>query len=61
MRVRNNTESGVFVNNYGVVPAGDEATVRESPAVKQLIKDGSFSEVKATSGGTSSSNDGGDQ
>jgi hypothetical protein len=54
MRVRNKTDHGVFVTNFGVVPAGEEATVRESESVKQLIKDGVLTEVKSTSGGSSS-------
>jgi hypothetical protein len=49
MRVRNKTEQGVFVSEYGVVPGGDEATVRESDQVKQLIKDGVLTEVKQAS------------
>jgi len=48
LRVRNETESGVFVANFGVVPAGEEATVRDSPAVQQLIKDGVLSEPSDT-------------
>lgn len=57
MRVRNKTDHGVFVANYGVVPAGEEATVRESPGVKQLIKDGAFTEVQTSSSGSSSTAD----
>jgi hypothetical protein len=53
MRVQNPGDHGVFVQNYGVVPAGEEATVRESPAVKQQIKDGVLKEVKSSSGGSS--------
>lgn len=57
MRVRNETDSGVFVASYGVVPAGEEATVRESPSVKELVKGGALREVSTTSsGGSSSSN-----
>lgn len=52
MRVRNKTDHGVFVANYGVVPAGEEATVQQSAAVKELIKGGAFSEVQ-TSGDSS--------
>jgi hypothetical protein len=48
--VRNKTDHGVFVANFGVVPAGEEATVRESDGVKQLIKDGTLSEVRTSSG-----------
>jgi hypothetical protein len=50
LRVRNKTDHGVFVANFGVVPAGEEATVRESDGVKQLIKDGTLSEVTSSSG-----------
>jgi hypothetical protein len=50
LRVRNKTDHGVFVANFGVVPAGEEATVRESDGVKQLIKDGTLSEVRTSSG-----------
>jgi len=50
MRVRNKTDHGVFVANYGVVPAGEEATVPQGEAVKQLIKDNVLTEVKQTSG-----------
>ncbi len=57
MRVRNKQSHGVFVASYGVVPAGEEATVRESDQVKQLIKDGVLSEVKQSSSGGSSSDD----
>ena len=60
MRVRNKTDHGVFVANYGVVPAGEEATVRESPGVKQLIKDGALTEVQASSGGSSNTSEEGD-
>lgn len=55
MRVRNKTDHGVFVANYGVVPAGEEATVPQGEAVKQLIKDNVLGEVKATSTSSSSS------
>ena len=47
--MRNETGAGVFVVNYGVVPAGEEATVRQSPSVDQLIKDGTLSEVGSDS------------
>jgi hypothetical protein len=53
--VRNKTDYGIFVANYGVVPAGQEATVQESDGVKQLIKDGTLSEVKSSSSGGGSS------
>lgn len=56
MRVRNKTDAGVFVAGYGVVPAGEEATVREGDGVKELIKGGTLSEVRSTSGGGSSGN-----
>jgi len=59
LRVRNKTDRGVFVANYGVVQAGEEATVQESDGVKQLIKDGALSEVKS-SGASSSDKKGGD-
>lgn len=52
MRVKNETDHGVFVANHGVVAAGQEATVQQSDGVKQLIKDGSLSEV---TGGSSDS------
>jgi len=48
LRVRNKTDHGVFVANHGVVPAGEEATVQDSPAVKELIKGGALSEVAST-------------
>jgi hypothetical protein len=48
LRVRNETTHGVFVANHGVVPAGEEATVRESEAVKQLIKSGALSKATDT-------------
>lgn len=55
MRVRNKTDHGIFVANFGVVPAGEEATVQQSEAVKELIKGGSLTEVKDSSGGSSTS------
>jgi hypothetical protein len=59
LRVRNKTDHGVFVANYGVIPAGEEATVRESDGVKQLVRDGVLTEVQSSGGGSSTS-DGGD-
>jgi hypothetical protein len=53
LRVRNKTDHGVFVANYGVVPAGEEATVQQSDGVKQLIKDGTLTEVQSSGGGSS--------
>ena len=58
MRVLNDTDHGVFVANYGVVPAGEEATVRDSPAVRQLIKDKVFKERKTDSGNTTDKKEG---
>lgn len=58
--MRNETDHGVFVANFGVVPAGEEATVRESEAVKQLIKDGALSEVTSSGGGSSTDKKEGD-
>jgi hypothetical protein len=55
MRVKNKTDHGVFVANYGVVPAGEEATVQESESAKSLVKSGVLSEVKTSSSGSSSS------
>lgn len=56
MRVYNpSKEHGVFVREYGVVPPDEEATVRESDAVKQMIKDGVLRERKSGSGSSSSS------
>jgi hypothetical protein len=52
MRVRNKTDHGVFVHNYGVVPAGEEATVPQGESVKELIKAGALSEVKSSSSGS---------
>jgi len=40
MRVHNPHGLGCFVKDYGVVPAGEDATVREGDGVKQMIKDG---------------------
>ncbi len=59
MRVRNETDAGVFVANHGVIPAGEEATVQQSDGVKQMIKDGTLKEVTSSSGGSGggSSND----
>jgi hypothetical protein len=48
LRVKNETGHGVFVANHGVVPAGEEATVRESEAVKQLLKDGALTKAKSS-------------
>lgn len=60
MRVRNKTDAGVFVANYGVIPAGDEATVREGESVKQMIKDGVLTEVKTSSTAATTKNEEGD-
>jgi hypothetical protein len=51
MRVHNETDNGVFVQNYGVVAAHAEATVRDSDAVRQLIKTGVLTEVQPGSSG----------
>jgi len=60
LRVRNETDHGVFVANFGVVPAGEEATVRESDGVKQLIKDGTLAEVQSSGGSSTSDKKDGD-
>lgn len=46
MRVKNPQSDGVFVKDYGIVPAGEEATVPKTDSVKQLIKDGVLREVQ---------------
>jgi hypothetical protein len=56
MRVLNMTDHGVFIPNYGVVGAHAEATVRESAAVRQLLANGTLTEVTAPSGTTASKN-----
>lgn len=55
--MRNKTDHGVFVADFGVVPAGEEATVRESDGVKQLIKGGALTEVKTSSSGSANTTD----
>jgi hypothetical protein len=52
MRVHNKTDHGVFVSNYGVIPAGEDATVRESESVKQMIRDDVLDEVTSSAAST---------
>jgi hypothetical protein len=52
MRVRNRTDHGVFVQEHGVIPGGEEATVVSNDSVKQMIKDGVLSEVRSSGGGS---------
>lgn len=56
--MRNKTDHGVFVANYGVIPAGDEATVQSSEGVKELIKGGHLTEVQTSSSSSSESKEG---
>jgi hypothetical protein len=48
MRVKNNTSGGVFVPDHGVVQPGEEATVRDSDGVQELLENGALSEVKGS-------------
>lgn len=60
MRVFNPGDHGVFVNDHGVVPAGEEATVRENDEVKQMIRDGTLRKRDSSSSSDRQSSSGGD-
>ena len=49
MRVRNKTAASVYVEGYGSIPPGEEATVRDSPQVKQLTRTAVLGKVESSS------------
>jgi hypothetical protein len=58
MQVHNPQSHGVFVQNYGVIPAESDATVRKSEAVDELLANGTLTEKSSASNSENKESDG---